>query len=221
MEFEYGPIPPSKYEEVIQHLRQHFPDEPLNGSVGLCKHGQECKALEHHNVMTLKDGLSVMAVDSNTGEIAGVALNGISRQGEVEEGLKEVEESDSREFRLIFGLLFNVNHELNLFQRYNVDKIFELRILSVDSRCRGRGIAKELFMRSEIIAEEYGFKVIKVDATSLFTQKVCESLGLTAVKSVRYKDYKDEKGNLLYDVESPHDYYKVMLKELPDHSTKG
>lgn len=92
-------------------------------------------------------------------QIAGVALNGISRKGEIEEVLKSVDTSDNLQYRLIFGLLFNVNRDLDLFKTYNVDKIFELRILSVDSRYRGRGLAKELFMRSEIIAEEYGFKV--------------------------------------------------------------
>lgn len=92
-------------------------------------------------------------------QIAGVALNGISRSGEIENSLKEVDSSDNLQYRLIFGLLFNVNNDINLFKTYNVDKIFELRILSVDSRYRGRGLAKELFMRSELIAEEYGFKV--------------------------------------------------------------
>ncbi|KAF5302793.1 hypothetical protein FQA39_LY01973 [Lamprigera yunnana] len=221
MDFEYGPIPPCKYDEVLHHLRYNFPDEPLNMSVGLCKHGVKCEILEHHDLMTLKDGLSLMAVDAKTGNIAGVALNGISRRGEVEEGLKEVDASDHTEYRLIFGLLHNVNHDLKLFETYKVDQIFELRILSVASNYRGRGLAKELFMRSEIIAEEYGFKVIKVDATSLFTQKICENFGLKAVKSVVYKDFKDEKGKLLYNTKSPHDYYKVMLKELSQQSNKG
>ncbi|KAF5289848.1 hypothetical protein FQR65_LT10664 [Abscondita terminalis] len=221
MDFEYGPIGPSKYDEVLHHLRYNFPDEPLNVSVGLCKHGQACEPFEHHALMTLKDGLSVMAVDVKTGEIAGVALNGISHRGEVEEDLKEVDASDNKEYRLIFGLLHNVNHELNLFETYNVDKIFELRFLSVDSRYRGRGIANELFVRSEIIAEEYGLKIIKVDATSMFTQKICEKFGLTTAKSVVYKEFKDENGKLLYNTKSPHDYYKVMLKELSSSSNKG
>lgn len=66
---EYGPIPPSKFDDVINHLRFNFPDEPLNASVGLCMHGQPCELLEHHDLMTLKDGLSVMAVDKETGVV--------------------------------------------------------------------------------------------------------------------------------------------------------
>lgn len=92
-------------------------------------------------------------------QIAGVALNGISRRGEVENSLKDLDSVDNVQYRLIFGLLLSANHDVDLFTKYNVDKIFELRILCVDPKFRGRGLAKELFMRSEIIAEEYGFKV--------------------------------------------------------------
>jgi GNAT superfamily N-acetyltransferase len=141
-----------------------------------------------------------------------VALNGIARRGDVEKALEEMKTIDNIKYQRIFGLLNSVNKTANLFGKYNVDKIFELRILSVDSRFRGKGIARELFLRSELIAEEHGFKLVKVDATSLFTQKVAECLGFTVEKSVKYGDYKDENGQKIYDTKSPHDYYKVMIK---------
>lgn len=92
-------------------------------------------------------------------QIAGVALNGIARPGDTEESLREMETIDNLEYHRIFGLLANVNRPLDLFARYNVDKIFELRILSVDSGHRGKGLAKQLFARSETLARERGFKV--------------------------------------------------------------
>lgn len=67
----------------------------------------------------------------------------------------------------------------------------------------------------------YFFQLIKVDATSLFTQKICGSFGLVTVKAVRYNDFKDEQGKTLYATESPHDYYKVMIKQLPSKPNKG
>ncbi|CAG9858636.1 unnamed protein product [Phyllotreta striolata] len=212
---EYGPIPSSRFDDVINHLRKSFPDEPLNASVGLSLHNQPCPLLEKYDLLTLHEGLSVMALDTETGEIAGVALNGISRRGDIEQSLENMKTIDSVPYHRIFGLLNGVNKELDLFTAYNVDKIFDLRILSVDSKYRGKGLAKELFSRSEIIAEEHGFKLMKVDATSLFTQKICEAFGLKVIKTVRYGDYKDENGKKIYPTESPHDYYKVMVKQLP------
>lgn len=92
-------------------------------------------------------------------QIVGVALNGIARKGDTERSIEEMKSIDNIAYQRIFGLLNTINKELDLFTKYGVDKIFELRILSVDSNYRGKGIAKELFSRSEIIAEESGFKV--------------------------------------------------------------
>lgn len=89
-----------------------------------------------------------------------MALNGISRPEDIEEADKEIKSIDNVQYQRIFGLLHDVNKELDLFNKYDVDKIFELRILSVGTKFRGRGLAKQLFMRSEVLAEEAGFKVI-------------------------------------------------------------
>ncbi|GLV36018.1 Arylalkylamine N-acetyltransferase-like 7 [Carabus blaptoides fortunei] len=156
---DYGPIPVSRYGEVIEHLRfNFFPDEPLNNSVGLCSKGKPHMELEAHSMDTLKDEMSIMAVDKETGKIAGVALNGISHRGDIMKAQQKLKTVLDIKFRRIFGLLYNINQELDLFSKYNVDDIFEFRIVSVDSRYRGSGIAKQLMLRSELIAEEYGFK---------------------------------------------------------------
>lgn len=55
---------------------------------------------------------------------------------------------------------------------------------------------------------------MKTDATSWFTQKIAESLGMYPIKEVRYADYKDKDGKQIYKTESPHDFYKVMVKEI-------
>ncbi|XP_072396820.1 arylalkylamine N-acetyltransferase 1-like [Diabrotica undecimpunctata] len=212
---EYVPIPSSRFEEVLGHLRQSFPDEPLNASVGLSLHGKPCPLLEKYDLLTMQEGMSIMALDTETNEIAGVLLNGICRRGDIEKSLENMKTIDSVPYHRIFGLLNGVNKEIDLFTRYNVEEIFELRILSVEPKYRGRGLAKELFSRSEGIARKHGLKLMKVDATSLFTQKICEAFGFESIKSVCYADYKDENGRKMYDTESPHDYYKVMVKQVP------
>lgn len=92
-------------------------------------------------------------------QIAGVALNGVSERGDVEKSLEEIKTVNNVGFQQIFGLLNNVNKELDLFSKYDIEQIYEFRILAVDSRFRGRGVAKELYARSEKIAIENGFKV--------------------------------------------------------------
>lgn len=70
-----------------------------------------------------------------------------------------MELNDDEKFRKIFKLLHTLNLKENIFKHFNVDKAFDVRILSVDSLYRGQGIAKELVKHSEDLAKEHEFKV--------------------------------------------------------------
>lgn len=92
-------------------------------------------------------------------QVIGVALNGIQHPGDIAEAQAKLKTMADMKFRQIFDLLYGVNRSLDLFTQHGVDRIFECRILSVDRRFRGRGLARELLRRSEITARESGFKV--------------------------------------------------------------
>jgi GNAT superfamily N-acetyltransferase len=92
--------------------------------------------------------------------VIGVALNGVQHPGDIAAAQAKLKTMADIKFRKIFDLLYGVNRNLDLFTQHGVDKIFECRILSVDKRFRGRGLARELLRRSEITARESGFKVL-------------------------------------------------------------
>lgn len=87
--------------------------------------------------------------------------------GDVENAIDKLDNKEDEEFKKIFRLLYGQNLKLNLFQRFNVNKIFEIRILSVDSKFRGQGIAKNLLLKSEEIAEQNEFKVIMIYSSKI------------------------------------------------------
>jgi len=89
-----------------------------------------------------------------------VALNGVQHPGDIVAAQAKLTTMADIKFRKIFDLLYGVNRSLDLFTQHGVDKIFECRILSVDKRFRGRGLARELLRRSEITARQSGFKVL-------------------------------------------------------------
>lgn len=68
---------------------------------------------------------------------------------------------NDKKFQTIFGLLYKVNEKIDLFTKYNVEDLFECRILSVDDRYRGRGLANFLVKESLETAKNAGFKVFK------------------------------------------------------------
>lgn len=215
-EIEYiYPVPEEKYNDVIEHLRfNFFADEPLNKCVGLCETGAGHSELELHSILTLQDNLSVMAVNSS-GQVVGVALNGIQHDGDVDEAMKKLETLNDKKFKQIFSMLYDLNQSLNLFERYNVTSIFECRILSVDNRYRGKGLANELFKLSLDIASKAGFKVFKVDATGVFSQRISTKLGLETLVELEYRNHLDSATGLpMFTPPSPHTSLKVMVKIL-------
>jgi len=92
-------------------------------------------------------------------QIAGMALNGVLKKGEREEAEKRLVEINDEKFKTIFGLLYKVNEKIDLFTKYDVDELFECRILSVDENYRGIGLANILMADSMKTARNAGFKV--------------------------------------------------------------
>ncbi|XP_011694630.1 PREDICTED: dopamine N-acetyltransferase-like isoform X2 [Wasmannia auropunctata] len=151
-------VPENRYDEAIHHLRWNFfADEPLNNAVGLCARGESQRDLEQHCLLTLKQGYSRMLVDKK-GAIAGMALNGILKKGEHKEAERRLDEFEDEKFKIIFRLLHKVNDKIDLFTKYDVDELFECRILSVDENYRGKGLASILIADCEKIAKNAGFK---------------------------------------------------------------
>lgn len=94
-----------------------------------------------------------------TFQIAGVILNGIVSEGDIEKSREKLKNCPDESFKKIFKLLYDANQQKDLFAYFKVDKIFDSRILSVDSKYRGKGIAKELMKRTEDLARDHGFSV--------------------------------------------------------------
>ncbi|XP_068158329.1 arylalkylamine N-acetyltransferase 1 [Drosophila tropicalis] len=214
---EYKVIGPEHYDNVIKHLRMtFFSDEPLNKAVKLCRPGEGHDELEKHCLNTVKDDISLMAVDASVdgGQIAGVILNGILRPGETEEALKSLVKSDDEKFVKILELIYRQILKADLFNCFNVDRIFDVRILSVDGRYRGQGVAKELVRRSELLAQTYRFRLLKADATGIFSQKILRTNGFEMASEQLYAKYKDKNDQLILPVEAPHLKLQLLIKHL-------
>ncbi|KAL6434884.1 hypothetical protein ACFW04_005214 [Cataglyphis niger] len=202
-------VPENRYDEAIHHLRWNFfADEPLNNAVRLCAKGESQYELEQHCLLTLKQGYSRMLVNSK-GTIAGMALNGTLKKGEREEAERRLAELDDEKFKTIFGLLYKVNDKIDLFAKYNVDEVFECRILSVDENYRGRGLANILMADSLKVAKDAGFKVCKADATGIYSQRVCLKHGFQVEAEISYAELDKS-----IRPAPPHQALKLMVKLL-------
>ncbi|XP_055854493.1 arylalkylamine N-acetyltransferase 1-like [Episyrphus balteatus] len=211
---EYTSIPEDRFDDVIKHLRNNFyVDEPLSNAVGLCKKGEGHKEYEEFNYQNMQNGFNLMAVAPD-GEIAGVLLSAVSQPGRLEIVKKKINMSDDEKFKKIFNFIFGQSSKFDLFEKFQVDRIFHLRVLSVDSKYRGKGIGKELVKRSIAQAENCGFKVLKTDTTGAFSQKIMKSCGFETLYKVNYAEYTDELGKPIFIMESPHTNFEILYKQL-------
>lgn len=202
-----------RYGDVIRHLKNSFfADEPLNKAVNLCRKGEGHLELERHSLTTLASQLSIMATDDNN-QVVGVALNGVLKRGDVERAQGELNLSNDERFKKIFSFLYGANLKSKIFE-LGVDKLFEIRILSVDSNCRGQGLAKKLMQESEVVARSNGYQVMKADATGVISQRILAQQGFKILYEVRYNNGEEaeEENMASFIVEPPHDALRIMYK---------
>ncbi|XP_017048299.1 arylalkylamine N-acetyltransferase 1 isoform X2 [Drosophila ficusphila] len=215
---EYKMIGLEHCDQVLEHLRRNFfADEPLNKAAGLCQNGSSCEALEDHCVEAIKDRMSLMAVDAKEEgncKIAGVVLNGILRPKDMAKALGKLDSSYDEGFRKIFDLLYRHNLKNDLFEAFDVDRMFDVRILSVDSCYRGQGIANELVKQSVAVAKKNCFRLMKADATGIFSQKIFRSHGFEVFSEQHYAKHTDENGKMILPVESPHIKMQLLYKRI-------
>lgn len=81
----------------------------------------------------------------------GVILNGLTCRSDHEENNKneEDQEDDKTKFNDITSFLDKVEQEADVFTKYpNVDRIMDIKIVSVDESFRGHGVCKALINKT-------------------------------------------------------------------------
>ncbi|KAF4526191.1 hypothetical protein B566_EDAN001875 [Ephemera danica] len=215
--YDIVPVRPENFNDVMDFLRHNFfLDEPLNVHLKLVPSSEPgaCPELEQFSMSSLEQGFSLMAVAPD-GRVMGVCLNAVSHPGDVEELEKLALECPNQKFKIILGILAHVEKQSDVHNRFNVKTVFEVPILSVDSSCRGQGIATALLNGSLQLARRLGYPLFRIDCSSEFTARAVAKLGLHVVFSMRYDEYKpfpDQEAPL--QPAAPHHEVKAMVMAL-------
>ncbi|XP_037954747.1 dopamine N-acetyltransferase isoform X2 [Teleopsis dalmanni] len=206
-------IKPKDAEEVLTMLKKFFfKDEPLNTFLNL----GECKELEEYSLKCIKDDCSFKAVDKN-GKILGVFLNGLLKRpapDAVPE--KSAEGCEHPKFRKILAMMDYIEEEFNLFDLFpSVDVILDGKILSVDTNCRGLGIAGRLTEHTMNYMHEHNIKIFHVLCSSHYSARVMEKLGFHDVYRLNYADYK-VNGQVVLAPAAPHVAARILVKDISE-----
>ncbi|CAD6241261.1 GSCOCG00002594001-RA-CDS [Cotesia congregata] len=202
--------------EVLKFLRRFFfRDEPLNASIELIPRGENstCVPLEEYSMSSIDENLSLKAV-SSAGNIVGVQLNGTTVKPEDTDEPDFIKNCDNFKFKKILRLLHHVDRKAAVLDRYPGSKILDVKIISVDSGCRGKGIAAALCQKTVDIAKELNYNYIRTDASSHYTAKLCKRLGFEQIFELMYKDYVDSNGKSIFTPAYPHSCISTFIKKL-------
>ncbi|CAA9997340.1 unnamed protein product [Nesidiocoris tenuis] len=201
------------------HMRHNFfADEPTTLMLGIGRHNEPVPMFEDLFVQALKEELSVMYLHTATNQIGALSINGIFKPSDIhggrESAVSEAEIADN--VLMIYNLFTEIHRCLNLFEKYDVDNMFDIKAISVDKSHRKKGLAKALISASLDVAECCRMKVVKTEGTSAYSQKAFQDAGFKTVWERNYSAFLCENGDPVFMPVDPHVSLKIMTKILSE-----
>lgn len=201
---------------VIEFLRKSFfRDEPLIWGINMLEDVDSLAKLENYCFNFVDNGLAFKAV-SPDGDLIGVVLNNVMCRGDGEKNNESEEDTkDNTKFNDITAFLDKVEREADVFKKYpNVDRVMDIKIISVDESFRGQGVCKALIDKTIELAMENKCPMVYVECSSYFSAKAAERLGFECIYTLYFRDYLDENGEVVFKTPPPHDSSKVFVLHL-------
>lgn len=195
-------ITPDRYEETYDIMGNHFvPDEPLSRAFGVTWH-DDFETLTHDQLV---QNLSICMIDKDTREIMGVRLIGLMKKSDPHNYFSNIKYEP---LRSLYEFLTHKDKEINFFERYGVDEAVHFFTLGVHKKYRRMGLGGRLLAAAVAMSRELGFKAIKGEGTSNFSQRIYEKQGFETLLEMPYDNYF-YKGKPIRDGTGEHTMTKI------------
>ncbi|XP_055608244.1 arylalkylamine N-acetyltransferase 1-like [Uranotaenia lowii] len=204
---------PEEVELVRQVLRTiYYPEEAITVSY---KYGKDpTPDDEKFSLSFVEPGYTVLAEDTVAKKFVGVSVGGPIYPGDPDLMLKEAATTETRKWSDILKLLAQLERTADVCGKYQLDRAYHVHILAVDSSYRGRGLGKKILDFQINLAKEHGFGAISGDFTSVFSARIAEQLGMESISQLSLADYRDDKGEHLFDPIEVNRLIKTCVKLL-------
>lgn len=215
---DYRIASPGHYEDVVKLLYANFfTDEPMSRSLKLTDGVKRDPVLDEFVFAGLKENLTIVAIDSLTGNLLGACINVIAVKSEKEETLEDyVDKYKDSAFRHIMHVVYHVNHDAgDIYGEMGSNTLFDIKMIVTDKLNRKGGLATDLLSRSVDLAKCLGFKGIKTEATGLYSRKAFTKIGFGVKAECIYEDFVSEDGDKIFiDAKEPHRCTTLMTKKI-------
>jgi len=211
----YSVVGPHKVDVANNLLyATYHPDEPITRHLGLFKGHGSIPDADRMVQEILPKHLSLFSYDEN-GNVVGVCVNNACIKSEF------LQEWDDRLQRVIdpsYKPMLAIHHQLRLknvhvYDELKTDKFFSIRMVGVDPRVRGLGVATDLIRRSILLAGCLGFSGIKTEATGRYSQRAFDTIGMLRTDSIQYENFEFEGENVFKGMDPNHTELVFMKKK--------
>jgi len=222
--FSYRVLTPR--DETLMVLSRAFCTEPLISKLAEIKPEMTthlCDLVEFVDYFMdhcSSNGMSVIAVDTETGRVAGSFI-GKDLLWRPPEGFMEKYTSDEKTLSPVVNFLSHVEEEATkkMPELGETGKAVDLWMLGVNPDYRGNKIAHYLTKAVQPLCKKAGYKYATIDATNPFTSKAAEWNNFTSVHVEKVADWPWKwKGELLdiNNMEAPHGICTFWVKNLEE-----
>lgn len=176
------------YGDILQLMWiAYFKDEPVAKALGIGRSPNTI--LEDHILKSLSQGFSLIAKCKEDDKIAGVCINEVTSPWDPDAWEKIARSLWNPRLRNLYQFYVHLQRAPGLWEMANVQKIFEIAYLCVNPEERGKGLGTALVQRAIDTGADCGYSCIRIDATSVKTQAICEKLNLKMVYELPYRAY--------------------------------
>lgn len=211
-QLEFKLLTMDKVEEALNIQTQTMKQECLAIGVGMFEEPGAPEAMQLVFREIIKDGTTIIAVDTETNELAAVAFNkihGRPREGEkdafeifIEENLKH------RPCQELVKFLDAIETNVDIYKKYNVNGAMELFYLGTNPRYQGRGIGCQMVQKciefgrgllngtvkrksidGRLMDDHVLPELIYGVFASNYSQRIADMLSFEVLHEVRYDEY--------------------------------
>jgi len=211
----YSIVGPHKVDVVNNLLyASYHPDEPITKHLGLYKGHGSIPDADRVVQEILPRNLSLFAYDKS-GDVIGVCVNNACLRSEF------IQEWDQRLEQVIdpsYKPMLAIHHQLRLknvhvYDELKTERFFSIRMVGVDPKTRGLGVATDLIRRSILLAGCLGFSGVKSEATGAYSQKALATIGMLRTDSILYEEFQFEEKNVFKGMDPNHTELAFMKKK--------
>lgn len=200
------------YEAVLEFFREfYYKEEPITISHPQAGHTRDDEAF---TMSFIPRGTVLIAVDDESGRIAGALSAGPIEPGDVEAMIEEAKTTETEKWRDIILLLAYIEKKADVLQRFNLPKALHCHAVGVHRDYRGHQIGEQLFRSCFETAKRLNYSMVTTDFTSVFSIKIAERLGMEEVSTVTYDEYNKSLGKELFKPKHPNLEIKTFIKKI-------